>query len=123
MLETDLRADFSSRLFSEYYNTTEKCIGFAYAFLGDGEASIDVIAIHENKSESHILTKRTADSEQRAVWEYVWAELPAGINMLMIETRRGGQGISGLALDDVHSMDCRYFGDSCQKMKRMVKRM
>jgi hypothetical protein len=98
------RASFSSRLYTDYHNTSR--VEFYYALLGTG-VSIDVVAIHEDKSESHIGSVSTEEArDQRGQWLLFDATLPPGINMLMLETKKADNGSSAMALDDIRVLEC-----------------
>ena len=103
---------FSARMFTGYHRTSGLCIGFAYAFITENNATVRVLAIKEDKSEV-IIGNRTLPTTMTynyyGLWMHFLAELPDGINMIMIEGQRGDDGDSGLALDDIEVQPCHQF--------------
>ncbi|ELU13130.1 hypothetical protein CAPTEDRAFT_202568 [Capitella teleta] len=115
LLETANRPNYTARMYADYYNTTGLCMGFAYAFMGYDQTKIRLFSIQEDKVENTISTIEytTTYRNSEVLWHYYKAELPEGINMIMIEGKRGGYGSSGAALDDIEVKQCHLFQEPC----------
>ena len=112
LLNTVNRPWYTARMYTDYSNTGGRCIGFAYAFLSEYDAMLRVLAIQEDKSEILVTTKRIPAKYPHVYygfWLYLMAELPDGINMIMIEGQRGPTQSDGLALDDIEIKPCPLF--------------
>ena len=99
-------------MYINYHRTTGQCIAFAYAFLGSGVTTLQLLAIKEDRSETTIdVLQPLPDAQISAdgVWFYYRKELPRGINMIMIVGERGSNGSSGVALDDIEVKECNLF--------------
>jgi hypothetical protein len=96
-------------VYTGYYNTSRLCIGFAYAFMGSS-GQIRVIAIAEDKEEREVATiQHNSDEFKSDSWYYHFAELPDGINIIMIEGKRPSNGSCGISLDDIEVKRCELF--------------
>lgn len=110
MLETGIRGGYEARMNLPFVNTTDKCLRFSYTFYGKGPATLQVLVSDQDLIETSIL-KVEADEGgvTSGVWKVHLSKLPEGLNMLVMEGRRGDSGISGLGLDDIELSLCSKF--------------
>ena len=115
LLESDNRPDFNAKKYTDYMDTTHMCLHLAYSFLGsDINTTLSVQAVGEDKTIIYLDTVLQEvlnpggieGGESNKVWFQLSVELPAGLNIVMIEGVRGSSNSSGLAIDDVKIFDC-----------------
>lgn len=112
MLKSANRPGYTARMYTDYYNTSGRCITFAYSIFGEADSFIRVRSIREDKSESlsDVLQSDWFDFDYSVEWHQYRNELPDGINMVVIEGVRGDLGSSGMAIDDL-------LIDRCEKLE------
>ncbi|ELU13132.1 hypothetical protein CAPTEDRAFT_202570 [Capitella teleta] len=115
LLETANRPNYTARMYADYYNTTGLCMGFAYAFMGYDQTRIRLFGIQEDKVENTISTIEytTTYRNSEVLWHYYKAELPEGINMIMIEGKREPCISTRLGLGYLGNEDKTKSGKTC----------
>lgn len=111
MQSTDQRPNYSSRLQSNFVDTTDRCVELY--FWMDSPETVDqpvlsVVAVSEEYEET--VAAKTF-GRRLPGWNRLFAELPDGINRIVIEGRRGTAGFTGIAVDDIFVQECEKFSE------------
>ena len=115
MIPLDTRPAFVARRRTTFLNTTNKCVEVffkASSVSSDDLSIVSIIAISETLEEK--VLAQNDGSEPTTGWNRLFAELPAGINRVVIEGRRSWNGVSSLSVDDVAVLPCSTFGKLTQ---------
>ena len=111
-MDTDNRQDFTASYYTDYVKTTGKCLKLAYYFLGgDTGTRLSVIVIGEDKVvklNKTVYNKGTTVVYNVNTWYQLYADLPPGVNIVILKGTRGSQkgSTAGIALDDLKIFDC-----------------
>lgn len=123
LFNTNTRPGFTSRIQTEFMNTSGKCMILYGKLSGKGKGSINIILQAESLVEITLHTLSDSDYDGFATVDYYWdvqlqaiekwisrfTKLPNGIHRVIVEGNRASAGYGGLQLDDIQITECQDF--------------
>jgi len=113
MRVTDSSPGYYARLQTPYIDTTDLCLELYFQSMSTSITSkpeISILAISEEEDETVLAS---TEGLERAVWDRLFARLPAGVYRVAVEGWRSFYGYSGMSVDDIVVQPCENFGDFC----------
>ena len=105
---TSQRLGYSSRLKTDFVNTTGACLEVFYYITSELErAQLSVWTVSEELENSTKLEWTNSSGDD---WRRLFARLPYGVNRVVIEGVRDYASESSIAIDDIIVQSCSKFG-------------